>query len=106
MTTLHGGKLGIAVTLVAALSVVAVSTGAARVKPSPVPPQMRTFKHVVIIFQENRTPDNLFYGLCLPPYGTASSCSTTPGPKQYDIQTDGWLAETAGRDGIAGERKL
>ena len=24
------------------------------------------FKHVVVIFQENRTPDNLFQGLCHP----------------------------------------
>ena len=26
-------------------------------------------QHIVIIFQENRTPDNLFQGLCIPPYG-------------------------------------
>src|SRR5215469_14897664 len=26
-------------------------------------------KHVVVIFQENRTPDNLFQGLCHPPFG-------------------------------------
>jgi phospholipase C len=42
--------------------------------------------HVVVIFQENRTPDNLFQGLCLPPFGTAASCSTTPSPTQYNIQ--------------------
>jgi phospholipase C len=49
------------------------------------------FKHVVVIFQENRTPDNLFQGLCVPPYGTAASCSAKPGPGQYDIQTGNWL---------------
>jgi phospholipase C len=49
------------------------------------------FKHVVIIFQENRTPDNLFQGLCAPPFGTASSCSTTPSATQYNIQTKDWL---------------
>src|SRR5262249_33108183 len=32
--------------------------------PFPTP-----FKHVVVIFQENRTPDNLFQGLCHPPFG-------------------------------------
>jgi phospholipase C len=42
--------------------------------------------HVVVIFQENRTPDNLFQGLCLPPFGTAASCSTTPSSTQYNIQ--------------------
>jgi hypothetical protein len=42
-------------------------------------------QHIVIIFQENRTPDNLFQGLCIPPYGNSSSCSTSPTNSQYDI---------------------
>src|SRR5580698_7872226 len=50
-----------------------------------------TFQHVIIIVQENRTPDNLFYGLCSPPYGSAATCSTTPSGSQYDIQTTNWL---------------
>ncbi|MBV9442959.1 MAG: hypothetical protein JO217_09705 [Acidobacteriaceae bacterium] len=41
-------------------------------------PRTSPFQHIVVIFQENRTPDNLFYGLCSPPYGRAASCSTTP----------------------------
>jgi phospholipase C len=46
--------------------------------------------HVVIIFQENRTPDNLFQGLCLPPNGTSSSCnSVNPSASQYDIASSG-----------------
>ncbi len=45
--------------------------------------------HVVIIFQENRTPDNLFQGLCIPPYGSASACGT--GPSQYDLQSYGYV---------------
>src|SRR5580693_2867345 len=46
--------------------------------------------HVVIIFQENRTPDNLFQGLCLPPNGSSSSCnSTSPSASQYDIASSG-----------------
>jgi phospholipase C len=53
------------------------------------------FDHVVIVVQENRTPDNLFQGLCTPPFGTAASCSTTPGPQQYDIQTSAWRDHTA-----------
>jgi phospholipase C len=53
------------------------------------------FKHVVIIVMENRTPDNLFQGLCAPPFGAASSCSTSPGPGQYDIQTSNWLDKFA-----------
>ena len=38
------------------------------------------FKHVIVVFQENRTPDNLFQGLL-----------TWPGidPKKYDIQPSG-----------------
>src|SRR5581483_4955825 len=49
------------------------------------------FQHIVVIVQENRTPDNLFQGLCTPPYGTAASCSTKPGGGQYNIQTKNWL---------------
>jgi phospholipase C len=52
--------------------------------PSPI-------KNVIIIFQENRTPDHLFYGLCIPPYGSRSACSTTPSASQYNIQTSNWL---------------
>jgi phospholipase C len=44
-------------------------------------------QHVVVIFQENRTPDNLFQGLCIPPYGSAGACGT--GQDQYDIAQQG-----------------
>jgi hypothetical protein len=37
-----------------------------------------------VIIQENRTPDNLFQGLCAPPWGSASSCGS--GPTLYDIK--------------------
>ena len=53
--------------------------------------QITSFEHVIIVFQENRTPDNLFHGLCSTPYGTASSCSTKPTGSQYNIQTGKWL---------------
>ncbi|MGA9306711.1 MAG: alkaline phosphatase family protein [Candidatus Sulfotelmatobacter sp.] len=54
-----------------------------------VPPPAAKIQHVVIIFQENRTPDNLFQGLCIPPYGSASACSTNPSASQYDIASSG-----------------
>jgi phospholipase C len=55
----------------------------------------QSFTHVVIVVQENRTPDNLFYGLCTAPFGTAQSCSTTPTSLQYNIQTENWLDRSA-----------
>lgn len=57
--------------------------------------QIASFQHVVIIVQENRTPDNLFQGLCTPPFGSAGSCSPTPGPGQYDILTSNWIDKFA-----------
>jgi phospholipase C len=53
--------------------------------------QIKSFQHVVIVVQENRTPDNLFQGLCSPPYGTSASCNIRPSKKQYNIQTNNWL---------------
>lgn len=53
--------------------------------------QVPHFQHIIVIVQENRTPDNLFQGLCAPPYGSSQSCSTSPGPNQYNIQTAMWL---------------
>src|SRR3984885_12258440 len=43
-------------------------------------------KHVVIIFQENRTPDNLFQGLCAA-NGGVPGCGTNS--TQYDIVSSG-----------------
>jgi phospholipase C len=53
--------------------------------------QINHFQHVVVIFQENRTPDNLFQGLCVPPFGSSTRCSANPSPSQYDIQRNNWL---------------
>jgi len=53
--------------------------------------QIPAFQHVVVIVQENRTPDNLFHGLCAPPYGSSALCSTSPTASQYNIQTSNWL---------------
>jgi phospholipase C len=57
--------------------------------------QISSFQHIVVIVQENRTPDNLFQGLCSPPYGSAKTCSVTPSASQYDIQTANWLDKTS-----------
>jgi phospholipase C len=57
--------------------------------------QISNFQHVIVVVQENRTPDNLFQGLCSPPYGTSASCSTNPTSSQYDIQTSNWLDKTS-----------
>lgn len=48
--------------------------------------QLATFRQIVVIIQENRTPDNLFQGLCV----GLDSCNTNPGPFQYNLQTRDW----------------
>ena len=55
--------------------------------------QISRFQHVAVIFQENRTPDNLFQGLCSPPYGSSASCTPSPdaASSRYNIQTSDWL---------------
>ncbi len=63
----------------------------------PLNAQIPHFQHVIIVVQENRTPDNLFQGLCAPPYGTPDSCSTSPGANQYNIQTSKWRDSTTAR---------
>jgi phospholipase C len=57
--------------------------------------QITSFQHVIVIVQENRTPDNLFQGLCTLPFGKSTSCSTRPTGTQYDIQTKDWLDKTS-----------
>ncbi|HYX23143.1 MAG TPA: alkaline phosphatase family protein [Thermoanaerobaculia bacterium] len=57
--------------------------------------QIQKFSHVVVIIQENRTPDNLFHGLCVSPFGSATSCSTTPTSSQYNVQTSNWKDKTS-----------
>src|SRR5271170_6781711 len=53
--------------------------------------QISSFQHIVVIVQENRTPDNLFQGLCATPRGAPERCSTTPNASQYNIQTRNWI---------------
>ena len=57
--------------------------------------QISSFQHVVVIVQENRTPDNLFQGLCSAPFGSPSSCGTGPTNRGYNIQTKNWLNKGA-----------
>src|SRR5579863_1720492 len=54
--------------------------------------QIFNFKHIVVVVQENRTPDNLFQGLCSPPYGACAAPPTFFAP--YDIQTSNWQTKT------------
>jgi phospholipase C len=58
---------------------------------APASAQISSFEHIILVVQENRTPDNLFDGLCTTP----SACSAQPGPKQYNIQTTGWRDNTS-----------
>ncbi len=57
--------------------------------------QIPNFSHIIIVVQENRSPDNLFYLLCSSPYGSSKSCSTTPSSTQYDILTSNWADKTS-----------
>ena len=57
--------------------------------------QISSFSHIILVVQENRTPDNLFQGLCTSPFGSSKSCSTSPTGSQYDIQTKNWADKTS-----------
>jgi hypothetical protein len=50
-----------------------------------------SFQHIIVVVQENRTPDNLFQGLC----ARKNTCSVPPGPGEYDILTSAWLDKTS-----------
>ena len=52
---------------------------------TPASAQITSFQHIILVIQENRTPDNLFQGLCT--NNKPEPCSTQPGPGQYNIQT-------------------
>jgi len=52
--------------------------------------QISHFQHVIIVFRENRSPDNLFYALC-----DSNPCSTNPNNTQYNIQTSNWLDQSS-----------
>jgi phospholipase C len=58
---------------------------------APASAQITSFQHIILVVQENRTPDNLFQGLCTTP----SACSTQPSSAQYNIQTTAWLDKTS-----------
>jgi phospholipase C len=57
--------------------------------------QISSFQHIIIVIQENRSPDNMFQGLCTSPFGTSKSCNTKPSGSQYDILTSNWLDKTS-----------
>jgi phospholipase C len=84
---------------VLALSSALVAQPASAPRPSAFPPQIT---HVVVIFQENRTPDNLFHALtpqCPIPNGAKGLKACTPSPVTdscYDISPCG-LSNKTGR---------
>ena len=54
--------IAVLVALIAGLSACGGGGSSSTTPPPPPPTYSQKFKHVVIIFQENRTPDNLFHG--------------------------------------------
>jgi phospholipase C len=71
---------------------------------APASAQITSFQHVILVIQENRTPDNMFQGLC--PSTTPSACSTQPGPGQYDIKTTAWLDKTSPTTGTTNPKAV
>jgi phospholipase C len=67
---------------------------------TPASAQITAFQHVILVIQENRTPDNLFQGLCTPTTTNPKPCSTKPSSQQYNIQTSGWLDNTSSKGWI------
>jgi phospholipase C len=59
----------------------------------PAQAQITAFKHIVVVVQENRTPDNLFLELCNQP---PASCADTSNDTQYDIKTQNWKTVQGG----------
>jgi len=67
------------------LRILLVLLGLAVVNQAQVTPITR-FQHIIVVVQENRTPDNLFYALC-----AGNPCSTTiVDSTHYNIQTGQW----------------
>lgn len=78
-------RFGLLLVSVVCLAVILARCGGGSA-PTPPPPSPTQIKHVVIIVQENRTPDNLFQGLCTA-NGGVPGCGT--GTAQYDIASQG-----------------
>jgi phospholipase C len=64
---------------------------------TPASARITAFQHIILVIQENRTPDNMFQGLCKPTPTNPTPCSIQPGPGQYNIETPsvGWLDKTS-----------
>ena len=58
---------------------------------APASAQIASFQHIILVIQENRTPDNLFQGLCTTP----NRLQHQAWARQYNIQTTGWLDKTS-----------
>ncbi len=96
MTTRHARSIGTVTLVVLSAFLVSAATPPQRAAAAPA-----RFQHVIVIVQENRTPDNLFHGLCVPPFGSASRCRSMPAVpsptsiKTYNIQTANWIDKGA-----------
>jgi phospholipase C len=90
MSRLAWVSISILLLLAAGFTLSLNGCGGSSTTSTTVPPPGSKIQHVVIIFQENRTPDNLFQGLCIAPYGSPSACAVNAGPTQYEIQTSNW----------------
>ncbi len=66
---------------------------------TPASAQITAFQHIILVIQENRTPDNFFQGLCKPTPTNPAPCSTAVSGQQqlYNIQipSAGWLDKTS-----------
>ena len=75
--------------LMAGLLATTALAGSAQTQPAP-------FQHIVLVVQENRTPDNFFNMLCRDASGNVipNVCAVPPGAGQYNIQTSNWADKT------------
>ena len=74
---------------IVSLASIMVGCGSSSSPIGVTPPPPGKISHVVIIFQENRTPDNLFQGLCTANGGVPGCDPTGTNPNQYDIASQG-----------------
>ncbi len=57
---------------------------------TPASAQITAFQHIILVIQEDRTPDNLFYGLCTP-IQTRLRAALGLGPSTTSRQSVGWI---------------
>ena len=103
--------LGLALSSVGGLLLSLNGCGGGKTVSITVPPPVSSIQHVVIIFQENRTPDNLFQdpvligrGADIQNYGVNSQGAKIP-LSQIDLGTAGTKVEPGQRPGARFRRQ-